>query len=96
MPRNITVIFSDGSRETFTQVDDSLADENPPVKFIALVRAKYPNKKIAKLEKGEPSTVTAPVTPGVPAGKFQGDKGRWEDLGTGYLHNIDTHQIKLK
>lgn len=96
MPRNITAIFSDGSRETFTRVDDSLADEDPPVKFIALVRAKYPNKKLAKLEKGEPSPVTTPATPSVPAGKFDGDKGRWEDLGTGYLHNIDTHQIKLK
>jgi hypothetical protein len=53
MPSNITVIFADGSRETFTQVEDSLADENPPVKFLALVRSKYPDKKVAKLEKGK-------------------------------------------
>jgi hypothetical protein len=96
----VTVIFQNGSRETFNNVDDSIARSKS--KLAAFLIKRYNNPNIMdtvvdiKRDKDElPAQPTKPNTT-VPAGKFSGDKGRWEDLGTGYLHNLDTHEVKLK
>jgi hypothetical protein len=97
---NITIIFQNGTRETFNNVADDIAWSRS--KLTAFLVKKYNNPNImdtivdVKRDPAvRPTTPTATV-PGAPTGQFKGDQGRWEDLGTGYLHNIDTNQVKLK
>jgi hypothetical protein len=98
MAYNITIIFQNGTRETFNNVDDSIAVSKSKLKDFLVKRYNNPNIMDTVVDvKRNKDTLPAP-TPNskLPVGKFDGDQGRWEDLGTGYLHNIDTHQIKLK
>ena len=97
---NVVVIFSDGSREQFNGVDDKYRED---VKgFIAFVKQKFPNKTIADIKYPKKGAASQPSMP-APAispneaniGRY-GDKNRWENLGGGYWHNIDTHEIKLR
>ena len=93
----ITVIFRNGTRETFNNVDDSIAWSKSGWENFLANRYNNPNIMDTVVDiKRNPPTRPTPPTSTAPAGKFKGDKGRWEDLGTGYLHNLDTHQIKLK
>lgn len=90
---NIVVIFSDGSREQFNNVDDKYRED---VKgFIAIVKQKFPNKKIADIKYPK---LGAPVAPATTEPDFvqAGDKNRWENLGGGYWHNLDTHEVRLR
>ena len=96
---NIVVIFSDGSREQFNNVDDKYRED---VKgFIAIVKQKFPNKTIADIKypkKGAPpeaGTTPAPTPNEANIGHF-GDRNRWENLGGGYWHNLDTHEVQLR
>jgi len=97
MARNITVIFKNGTREKFINVDDSIAWSKSKFEQFLINKYKDPNIMDTIVEWiGDPEERPTPPTPGATSGKFKGDQGRWEDLGTGYLHNIDTHQVKLK
>jgi hypothetical protein len=99
MAYNITIIFQNGTRETFNNVDDSIAVSKSKLKEFLVKKYNDPNimDTVVDVKRNKNELPVANTTdPKLPVGKFDGDKGRWEDLGTGYLHNIDTHQIKLK
>lgn len=93
----ITIIFQNGTREKFNNVDDSIAWSESGWKNFLVKKYNNPNIMDTIVDiKRNPPTRPVPPAPGATSGKFKGDQGRWEDLGTGYLHNIDTHQVKLK
>lgn len=95
MSANITIIFKNGSRETFNNVDDSIAWSKSKFTDFLINKYKNPNimDTIVNITRDPPTRPEA--TTSAPA-YYHGDKGRWEDLGTGYLHNLDTHERKLK
>lgn len=93
----VTIIFQNGTRETFNNIDDSIAWSQSKLSEFLITRYKNPKIMDTVVDvKRDPAVRPTPPTSGATSGKFKGDQGRWEDLGTGYLHNIDTHQVKLK
>jgi hypothetical protein len=93
----VTIIFQNGQRETFNNIDDSIAWSKSKLKAFLIKKYNNPNimNTVVDIKRDPPTRPVSPA-PATPIGKFDGDQGRWEDLGTGYLHNIDTHQVKLK
>lgn len=93
---NIVVIFKDGSREQLNGVDDKYRED---VKgLIAIIKQKFPNKQIVDIKypkASETSDKPAPSPGEANIGRF-GDKNRWVNIGGGYWHNLDTHEVELR
>jgi len=91
---NIVVIFKDGSREQLNGVDDKYRED---VKgLIAIIKQKFPDKEIVDIKypkAGE--TQPPPNSKEANVGRF-GDKNRWVNIGGGYWHNLDTHEVELR
>jgi len=101
MAMNVVIIFSDGSREQLNGVDDKYRDDVNGL--VAIAKKKFPNKKIVDIKYPKLGEAPAPI-PGTPPAVspneanigHYGDKNRWRNLGGGYWHNVDTHEIQLR
>jgi hypothetical protein len=100
MAYDVTVTFQNGSRETFKNVDDAVATSKN--KFKEFLVQKYSNPGImdtvVKITHMPSSTtpVAPPKDPNEANIGHYGDKNRWRNLGGGYWHNLDTHEIQLR
>lgn len=89
----VNVKFEDGSQETFNNVPDNITSDQ----FKQIIKAKYPNKVIVRLEKLKDQSAPVQQPPAQEPYKVEvnGTGGRWVDTG-GYLRNLDTGEFRLK
>ena len=100
MAFNVTIIFQNGTRETFNNVDEATAMSKSRLREMLVKRYNDPNimDKVVDVKREPVATAPAAPTPTpneANVGHY-GDKNRWRNLGGGYWHNVDTNQVQLR